>query len=71
MFEDDLTENTDDRKPLHQSLHARCPFGPLSRCGRSVEEIARWSAMGDAERARVMAELPTRFAGRAQAISAG
>jgi predicted Fe-S protein YdhL (DUF1289 family) len=40
-------------------------------CGRSVEEIARWSAMGDAERARVMAELPTRFAGRAQAISAG
>jgi predicted Fe-S protein YdhL (DUF1289 family) len=39
-------------------------------CGRSVEEIARWSAMGDAERARVIAELPARFAGRAQAISA-
>lgn len=29
-------------------------------CGRTIEEIARWSAMSEAERARVMAELPGR-----------
>ena len=27
-------------------------------CGRTIDEIARWSAMSAAERARVMAELP-------------
>jgi uncharacterized protein len=32
-------------------------------CGRSLDEIARWVAMSDAERARVMAELPERLAG--------
>ena len=30
-------------------------------CGRSIDEIARWTAMSAAERARVMSELPTRF----------
>jgi uncharacterized protein len=39
-------------------------------CGRSVDEIARWSAMSDSERARVMAELPARLAIRAEPISA-
>jgi predicted Fe-S protein YdhL (DUF1289 family) len=29
-------------------------------CGRTIEEIARWSTMRAAERARVMAELPAR-----------
>jgi uncharacterized protein len=29
-------------------------------CGRTLDEIARWSAMSDAERARVLAELPVR-----------
>lgn len=33
-------------------------------CGRTIEEIARWSAMSAAERARVMDELPARIAGR-------
>lgn len=32
-------------------------------CGRSVDEIARWSAMSAAERARIMGELPARLAG--------
>ena len=27
-------------------------------CGRTTDEIARWTAMSDAERARVMGELP-------------
>jgi len=31
-------------------------------CGRTIEDIARWSTMGAAERARVMAELRARRA---------
>ena len=29
-------------------------------CGRTIDEIARWSGMSEAERARIMAELPAR-----------
>jgi len=31
-------------------------------CGRTVDEIGRWTAMSATERARVMAELPARLA---------
>ncbi|MEW6687553.1 MAG: DUF1289 domain-containing protein [Pseudomonadota bacterium] len=31
-------------------------------CARTLDEIARWGSMSDAERARVMAELPARRA---------
>lgn len=31
-------------------------------CGRSSDEIGRWSAMTAAERSRVMTELPARMA---------
>jgi hypothetical protein len=31
-------------------------------CGRTVDEIARWTAMSADERARVMADLPARLA---------
>jgi uncharacterized protein len=31
-------------------------------CGRTVDEITRWTAMAASERARVMAELPARLA---------
>lgn len=31
-------------------------------CGRSLNEIASWSSYSNAERARVMAELPQRLA---------
>ena len=31
-------------------------------CGRTIDEISRWIAMGDAERARIIAELPRRIA---------
>ena len=27
-------------------------------CGRTLDEIARWIAMSEAERGRIMAELP-------------
>jgi len=39
-------------------------------CGRTVAEIARWSGMSDAERSRVMAELPARFAARTDTVAA-
>ena len=31
-------------------------------CGRNLDEIARWSAFSDTERAEVMARLPHRLA---------
>ncbi|HEY5305798.1 MAG TPA: DUF1289 domain-containing protein [Pseudolabrys sp.] len=40
-------------------------------CGRSVEEIARWTAMSAAERARVMAELPARLVASQSERAAG
>ena len=30
-------------------------------CGRTLAEIARWSQLGEAERGRIMAELPGRL----------
>jgi predicted Fe-S protein YdhL (DUF1289 family) len=36
-------------------------------CGRTVDEIARWSAMTEAERTRIMADLARREAGRREA----
>jgi predicted Fe-S protein YdhL (DUF1289 family) len=30
-------------------------------CGRTIDEIARWTAMNAAERSRVMTELPARM----------
>ncbi|HEX5866937.1 MAG TPA: DUF1289 domain-containing protein [Beijerinckiaceae bacterium] len=33
-------------------------------CGRTLAEITRWSAMTEAERTRIMAELPARRARR-------
>jgi predicted Fe-S protein YdhL (DUF1289 family) len=40
-------------------------------CGRTIDEIARWSTMSAAERARVMAELPARLADQASQAAAG
>ena len=36
-------------------------------CGRSLDEIARWAAMTDMERQRIMRELPARQARAQQA----
>ncbi|MBV9993266.1 MAG: DUF1289 domain-containing protein [Alphaproteobacteria bacterium] len=51
-----------------------CVIDPASRlckgCGRTLDEIARWGGMSEAERARVMAELPERMAERTQACAA-
>jgi uncharacterized protein len=43
-----------------------CTIDPASRlcvgCGRTLDEIAQWSALTADERARLMAELPRRVA---------
>ncbi len=31
-------------------------------CGRTLDEIARWLDLGDAERAQIMVQLPSRLA---------
>jgi predicted Fe-S protein YdhL (DUF1289 family) len=36
-------------------------FGLCLGCGRTLEEIARWTAMNAAERARIMREVPARL----------
>ena len=38
-------------------------------CGRTVEEIARWSTMGEAERKRIMTELASRKASRPATVA--
>jgi predicted Fe-S protein YdhL (DUF1289 family) len=37
-------------------------LGQCIGCGRSLDEIARWSDFAPAERARIMAQLPGRLA---------
>jgi predicted Fe-S protein YdhL (DUF1289 family) len=37
------------------------PSGLCRGCGRNLIEIERWSTYSDAERARVLAELPGRL----------
>jgi uncharacterized protein len=43
--------------------------GRCTGCGRTLDEIARWSDMSDAERRRVMDELPVRLGKEPRDIS--
>jgi len=70
MFEADSTETTMIESPCVKICTLDAGSGLCLGCGRTIDEIARWSAMGAAERARVMADLPTRLAARTQPISA-
>jgi predicted Fe-S protein YdhL (DUF1289 family) len=49
-----------------------CTVDPASGlcigCGRSLDEIARWAQMSDAERTRIMSELDRRRPTRRAAI---
>jgi len=47
------------------TLDAR--LGLCLGCGRTVDEIARWTSMTASERAQVMLELPGRLATRTSA----
>jgi len=39
--------------------------GICQGCGRTIDEITRWSSMNSSERAKIMSELPSRMAARA------
>jgi len=52
--------------PIQTPCTKICTVEPVSGlcrgCGRTLDEIACWSALDDRERARVMAVLPRRLA---------
>lgn len=50
------------------TLDAR--LGLCLGCGRTIDEIARWTAMSPSERSRIMIELPARLAARKAAKAA-
>lgn len=55
---------SDAHRPIKSPCVQICVIHPAERicagCLRSIDEITRWSAMSDAERAAIMAELPDR-----------
>jgi predicted Fe-S protein YdhL (DUF1289 family) len=40
--------------------------GLCTGCGRTLQEIARWGALSEADRRAIMAKLPTRLAAAAR-----
>jgi len=60
--------------PIQTPCNKICTIDPNSGlchgCGRSLSEIAQWSALTDSARARIMAELPERLARCAAAAAA-
>jgi predicted Fe-S protein YdhL (DUF1289 family) len=51
--------------PIETPCTKVCVLDPARRlcvgCGRNLDEIARWSAMSEDERARVLRQLPQRL----------
>jgi hypothetical protein len=47
--------------PCEKICIVDAPSGLCRGCGRSLDEIGRWTRYSDAERARIMAELPPRL----------
>jgi predicted Fe-S protein YdhL (DUF1289 family) len=54
--------------PIETPCNKICLVDPATGlclgCGRTLDEIARWTALTDGDRARIMAELPERVARR-------
>jgi len=52
--------------PVQTPCNKICTIDPITGlcrgCGRTLSEIAQWSALTDDARARIMAELPERAA---------
>jgi hypothetical protein len=50
--------------PIESPCIKVCAIDPVTRlcagCGRTLDEIARWSSMSNAERAAIMRALPAR-----------
>jgi uncharacterized protein len=61
-----LVRATTNQRPLETPCINICLLddatGLCVGCGRSIDEIARWSAMSDRERRDIMALLPGRVA---------
>ncbi len=59
-----MTDNVWKRNEIDSPCIRICVVHPTERictgCFRTIDEISRWSRMESDERARVMAELPTR-----------
>jgi len=47
--------------PCEQICIVDAPSGLCRGCGRSLDEIGRWTAYSDDERRRIMDELPRRL----------
>jgi uncharacterized protein len=60
--------------PIATPCSKVCVIDPASGlcagCGRTLDEIARWTALTDGERARIMAALPDRMAHRGASAAA-
>ena len=60
--------------PIQTPCTRVCTIEPASGlcvgCGRTLDEIAQWSAVTDRERARIMAELAARMALLATGVAA-
>lgn len=69
---DDFVERVPPRAIASPCVNI-CRLDPATRrcegCARTADEIARWTALSDAERARIMAELPFRQAAEKELLS--
>ncbi len=52
------------RSPCIDVCRMNEALGLCEGCGRTLDEIARWAQMSDAERDRIMGDLPGRRADR-------
>jgi len=61
-----MTDDVWKRQEIESPCIKLCVIQPQTRlctgCARSIDEITRWSKMSPAERAEIMAALPTRTA---------
>ncbi|HEU4962115.1 MAG TPA: DUF1289 domain-containing protein [Sphingomonas sp.] len=60
---DDFIERVPPRALASPCVNV-CRIDPATRrcrgCARTIDEIARWTTLAEADRARIMAELPGR-----------
>ncbi len=62
MFKIDSLEPPMIESPCTKICALDARSGRCLGCGRTIYEIAHWTAMSDAERMRIIAELPARRA---------
>jgi predicted Fe-S protein YdhL (DUF1289 family) len=61
--------------PISSPCNKVCTIDPRSGlcrgCGRTLGEIGQWGSISEAERQRIMSELPERMRGLGQPAGAG